>query len=194
MVGRPREFEVEEVLDLSIELFREYGYDATTIQDVVDFTGVGRQSLYNAFGDKRALFLAALDHYVEQDLDTLEPLRRRGADLETLREFFHGRIEHLAETEPARACFVASCAVEVGERDDEVAARIVYHAEELEDVYAKVLRAARRKGQLASGVILPAAVRMLLSITHGLTVMARCGADEAALYSAVDAAFTGLQA
>lgn len=194
MAGRPREFEVDEVLDLSVELFREYGYEATTIQDVVDFTGVGRQSLYNAIGDKRTLFLAALDHYVDQDVAWMDSLRRRGADLGSLREFFAARIDHLAETEPARACFVASCAVEIGERDEEVAERIARHATELEDTYAKVLRAARRRGQLTDATTLPSAVRMLVSITHGLTVMARCGATEAELHSAVDAAFRLLAA
>lgn len=194
MVGRPREFEVEEVLDLAVELFREYGYEATTIQDVVDFTGVGRQSLYNTFGDKRALFLAALDHYVRQDLATLDPLRRRGADLHTLREFFEERVGNLADTEPARACFVASCAVEMGPRDEAVGELVVWHATELEELYAKVLRAARRKGQVTDDVTLPAAARLLVSLTHGLTVMARCGTDETSLYSAITAVFTMLHA
>lgn len=188
MVGRPREFETDEVLDLSIELFREYGFAATTIQDIVDFTGVGRQSLYNSFGDKRALYLASIDHYVRLDLESLEPLQRRGAGLDGVQEFLNARVEQLTETEPSRACFIASTAVEVGDRDDEVGERITAYAEALEEAFARALRGARRKEQLADGVVLPATARLLTCLTHGIAVMARCGADGAALQSMVDAA------
>lgn len=187
MVGRPREFETEEVLDLSIELFREYGFAATSIQDIVDFTGVGRQSLYNAFGDKRALYLASLDHYLAEEEERLEPLERRGAGIEGIGEFFERRVAALAETEPARACFVASTAIEVGDRDEEIGTRIDQHVRALEDALGKALRSARRKGELVPEVPLPGLARTLLALHQGLGVLARCGSDETDLRSLVDA-------
>jgi AcrR family transcriptional regulator len=67
-VPRPRQFETGAVLDAAAAVFRERGYAATSLDDVIGRTEVGRASLYNAFGGKRALFLAALDRYVDAAL------------------------------------------------------------------------------------------------------------------------------
>ncbi len=65
-MGRPKEFDEAEVLERAVELFWARGYQATSVQDIVDHVGVNRQSLYNEFGGKDALFLAALRRYMER--------------------------------------------------------------------------------------------------------------------------------
>jgi len=62
-VVRPREFILEEVLDKAVETFWSKGYEATSIQDLVENMGIQRGSLYAAFGDKQCLFLTVLDRY-----------------------------------------------------------------------------------------------------------------------------------
>lgn len=61
----PKEFDEEAVLDAAVVCFWSRGYEATSIRDLIETTGLTAASLYNAFGDKRALFRTALDHYVE---------------------------------------------------------------------------------------------------------------------------------
>jgi TetR/AcrR family transcriptional regulator, transcriptional repressor for nem operon len=63
-MARPREFDEDVVLDAAIQCFWNRGFEATSVKDLIDRTGITAASLYNAFGDKRALFRAALDHYV----------------------------------------------------------------------------------------------------------------------------------
>ena len=62
-MARPKEFERDVVLDRAMQVFWSSGYEATSIQHLVDRMGIQRGSLYATFGDKRALFFAAIDHY-----------------------------------------------------------------------------------------------------------------------------------
>src|SRR5262249_38606558 len=65
-MARPKEFDRDAVLDRAVELFWAKGYEATSLGDLVESLGVGKQSLYDTFGDKHALYLAALDRYCEK--------------------------------------------------------------------------------------------------------------------------------
>ncbi|GIF76262.1 TetR/AcrR family transcriptional regulator [Asanoa siamensis] len=64
-MGRTREFDADAALAAAMRTFWERGYDGTSLTDLTSATGVGRQSLYLAFGDKQRLYLAALDRYRE---------------------------------------------------------------------------------------------------------------------------------
>ncbi len=71
MKGRPREFDREEALGQAMDLFWSQGYEATGVADLCDRMGLGRQSLYNTYGDKESLFAEALEHY---DRVQLQPM------------------------------------------------------------------------------------------------------------------------
>jgi TetR/AcrR family transcriptional repressor of nem operon len=64
-MARPKEFDPDQALDRAVELFWRKGYEATSIQDLVEALGINRSSLYGTFGDKHALYLAAIDRYCE---------------------------------------------------------------------------------------------------------------------------------
>src|ERR1700761_6506893 len=64
-MARPREFDEAEVLDAAVSCFWARGFEATSMRDLILETGLTGASLYNAFGDKQALYRRALDHYVE---------------------------------------------------------------------------------------------------------------------------------
>ena len=63
-MARPKGFETEKVLEKAMHLFRQKGYEATSMQEMVLCTGLSCSSLYNTFGEKHALFLAALEFYM----------------------------------------------------------------------------------------------------------------------------------
>src|SRR5271155_5916307 len=67
-MARPREFDEGAVLDAAVLCFWSRGYEATSVRDLVEKTGITAASLYNAFGDKRALYQRALDRYVEESI------------------------------------------------------------------------------------------------------------------------------
>ena len=78
-MGRLRSFDPDKVLDRAMHAFLARGFEATSIEDLVVCTGINRASLYGAFGDKRDLFLKALQLYVETGpIIELDPSARKG--------------------------------------------------------------------------------------------------------------------
>src|SRR5690606_20762283 len=83
--GRPRTFDEDEALDRAMRVFWARGYERTSLPELLDAMGIARQSLYHAFGDKRALFLRCLDRYAaEAARPTLERLRAPGRAIDAL--------------------------------------------------------------------------------------------------------------
>jgi TetR/AcrR family transcriptional repressor of nem operon len=91
MTGRPREFERDEALDKAMDLFWSQGYEATRVAQLCAHMGVGRQSLYNTFGDKESLFTEALTRYKQLRLEPMiTGLRGPGSGLENVRRLLEG--------------------------------------------------------------------------------------------------------
>src|SRR6266481_3828469 len=123
--GRPREFDLDKALDQAIPVFRERGYNATSIGDLIDAMGLASGSIYKAFKDKRAVFLAAFDRYMSLRNDqiarvanTAKPARER------LRDLLAFYVESSKGIEGRRGCLVVGSAVELAIVDREVAARV----------------------------------------------------------------------
>ena len=93
-MARPRQFDPDEVLDRSMHEFWQRGYHDTSVDDLVEATGVRPGSLYNTFrGGKRELFLGSLDRYSKLVVpEKLGALERPGASLAEVRGYFDGLI------------------------------------------------------------------------------------------------------
>src|SRR5262249_21353703 len=130
-MARIKAFDPEAVLDRAMLLFWRQGYEATSVQDLVDALGIGRGSLYATFGDKHALFLAALDRYSEMVFAALlPPLQADGSSRDALQQMF-SRVLDLA-TAPSHppGCLMTNTLAELGLRDTEVAERLVANFEQ----------------------------------------------------------------
>ncbi len=184
-MGRPREFDREAVLDRALEVFWERGYEATSVQNLVDGMGINRGSLYDTFGDKHTLFLAALDRYdqvwVTRVVDALAepgPVRAR------VRGVFEEASCEAARAE-RRGCFATNSAVELAPRDSCVAERFAGTLTRVETAFRRALLEAQRGGEIAADSDAPALARVLTSGLLGVRVMARAGADPDPLRDAV---------
>src|SRR5215470_6493052 len=121
-MARPRQFDPDEVIDRSMREFWERGYRDTSVDDLVEVTGVQPGSLYNAFpGGKRGLFLKALDRYsklvVPEKLGALEDV---GAGLAELRAYFDGLVDDLITPEGRMGCLMVNTAVELAAENSEI--------------------------------------------------------------------------
>src|ERR1700716_2408121 len=104
-MARQKEFDREEALYKAMEVFWSRGYEAASIQDLVRHMGINRQSLYDTFGDKHALYLQALDLYRQVETSKLfELLERRGSVRRALRQLFAGVVEGSACDGQRRGC------------------------------------------------------------------------------------------
>src|SRR5437879_13074253 len=147
---RPREFEPEQVLDSAMPPFRERGYRATSVADLVRATGVKPGSLYAAFpGGKHALLMGSLDRYSKLVVpQKLGELGQPGASVAEIRAYFDGLVRDLLSPEGRQGCLLVNSAIEKAAEDDEVAAVVRGHLARLERCFTAALRTAIRRGEV----------------------------------------------
>ncbi len=169
--GRPRSFDAGEVLGAATERFRTRGYAGTSLDDLVDATGLQRPSLYAAFGDKRALYLATLERTIDRAGRALDQLIEADLPLEqSLKVMFRAVIDGFltGETGPS-GCIMVSTSATSAVDDAEIRARLAAFVA-LEDGKIEQLLTARGDPRAA------AHARVATSVIHSLSVRARAGA------------------
>ncbi len=186
-MGRPRTFDKETVLDRALDVFWAQGYAATSVQDLVDAMDINRASLYNTFGGKHALYMAALRRYEEQWttelLDTLE-----GADdaLGGLRALLESVADDAADCPKRGSCLLTNAATELGHRDADTAERVTANFRRVEDALQETIERGQAAGDIPAEADARALARCLLNGLQGLRVLARTRPDRDALQDIVD--------
>ncbi|WP_157253631.1 TetR/AcrR family transcriptional regulator [Nonomuraea typhae] len=186
-MARTREFDTGAVVERAMGLFWRKGYAATSIQDLVEATGVGRGSLYAAFGSKDGLYEAALTRYAERSGAANAARLGRDAPIrQVLRELLVSLVEATTADPQRRGCLITNTATE-RLPDDPVAARVVGRA--LDGLAAQVsgaLRRAREAGELAPGADVTALADLIVTAVQGLRVQGKAGADRRRLVAVAD--------
>jgi TetR/AcrR family transcriptional repressor of nem operon len=176
-MARPSEFDRDQVVANAIRVFARHGYEAASTSDLLDAMGIGRQSLYGAFGDKRRLFLEALKQYSAASLDELRQALAGGATasaaLEAALVVGLGGADNL-ET----GCVGVGSIAEFGRSDPEVNALNDAAAHDVVAAFAARVREGVDGGELDPALDSEAAGRLLLALRSGLKIAARGGADE----------------
>lgn len=171
--------------------FERAGYAATSLDDLMQVTGLGKGSLYGAFGDKRQLFLRALDVSRDRQVALLrEGMRGNGSTLGRLRATLI-RLAAPSSAEQA-ACLLAHGAAELGEDDPDVRERTRGVFAAIEQVVAEALAAAVAEGELSPDLDVPRQARMLLATLQGATVLRHTGLAEDAVIAMVEVAVGNL--
>ncbi|HWO02124.1 MAG TPA: TetR/AcrR family transcriptional regulator [Blastocatellia bacterium] len=193
-MARPKEFDRDEALHKAMEVFWARGYEAASIQDLVRHIGINRQSLYDTFGDKHALYLQALDCYRQVEGRKLfELLERPGPVKKTLRHLFEGVVERALCDEQRRGCFVGNAMSELAGRCKETAARTCSNVAATEEAFYRTLLRGKKEGEL-KGVRHPRAVaRFLYSSMQGLVLMAKANQNRKALEDVVKVTLSVLE-
>lgn len=184
-----KSFDVGQALDRAMQCFWERGYGATSMQDIVDCTGVNRGSLYATYGDKRTIFLAALRMYDDRmRRKLLADFEEHYEPREAIRQLFLAFIENVSEAGGNRGCFLTNTALELASHDQEVG-QIVGHAQEqIEAFFARMIERAKARGEVPAHVPPTETARGLLAMLIGLVVLTRSRPDKALLQSVVDSA------
>lgn len=188
-MARPREFEEEAVLDAAIECFWRRGLEATSVRDLAEATGVNQPSLYNAFGDKRALFAQALERYATRSMrERIERLEQKHPPKEAIRAFFRELISRALSDPDHRGCLIVNSALEVAPHDAELKAVIASYLGEIEAFFYRCLERFRETGDLSPGVDPRDTARLFLGVLLGVRVAARAKPERALLEGMVRSA------
>jgi TetR/AcrR family transcriptional regulator, transcriptional repressor for nem operon len=148
---RAKEFDRDQALRRAAEVFWDHGFEGTSTDDLLQAMGIGRQSMYNAFGDKRRLYLEALQHYqAESGAELFERLRAASSPLSALTGVLLAVARQSAE-DRARGCMAVNAATEFGEADPEVGAVVNSGVMLCHAAFERVLAEARRPGRARGG-------------------------------------------
>jgi TetR/AcrR family transcriptional repressor of nem operon len=194
-MARPRQFDPEQVLDRTMREFWERGYRVTSVDDLVQATGVRPGSLYHAFpGGKRGLFLQALDRYSKLVVpEKMGALESAGAGLPELRAYFDGLVDDLTTPEGRMGCLMVNSAMELAAEDSEVGAIVRDHMKRLERNAIRALRNARRHGEVPERIDPRAKATQLMATGMGLMVVGKTNPGRKVLETIVEAAFADLK-
>ena len=181
-MARSKAFNEEDVLDKAVAVFWAKGYEATSMQDLVEAMGIQRGSLYATFGSKQQLFLQSLERYgkvvVKQFLDILES---KPSAVESIELFFAQLVEHLLTAGPLRSCLVTNSAIERGLRDEATKQKVLYLLNALEKGFYKTLQRANENGELSQELDLKKTASFLTSNMQGLLVIGKVCSERSVL-------------
>jgi TetR/AcrR family transcriptional repressor of nem operon len=189
-----KEFDRDQALQRAAEVFWDRGYEAASTDELLTAMGIGRQSMYNAFGDKRRLYLEALQHYqAESGAEMFERLRTAASPLAALSGVLLAVARQSAD-ERRRGCMAVNAATEFGQTDQEIGTIVNAGVNLCHAAYERVLASAKSKGEVRPDLDERAAARFLHTTLVGLRVSARSGAAPEMLHDIATVAIDGLRA
>lgn len=190
---RTSTFDPATALSKAVELFSSKGYSETSMEDIVQATGVSRYGLYGTFGNKRELFEQALDCYADlmgkqAFLRLLEP----GASLTHIRRIFEERVADMSNAEENKGCLFIHTAMELGRQDEGLREVLRRFMGRMSKLFAAGLESAKERGEVRADLDVRASGEMLTSTMFGLAVLGRTGFPRETLDGIVDSTLGSL--
>ncbi|MFT8764128.1 MAG: TetR/AcrR family transcriptional regulator [Gluconobacter potus] len=173
-MARPKAFDRGAALAAATKTFATYGYEGTSTEALVKSMGIGRQSMYDTFGDKRALYLEALQHYCFESVGQIAvTLQATGSPLTAIEAALLG---FAARIQDDSMCLGVGSVCEFGRRDREVTAIGKSSAASMQNIFAATIQRGKDLGEIPPEIDPKNAARFINATFIGLKVMARGGA------------------
>lgn len=185
--GRPREFDIDEVMEIAGRVFWEQGYHATSIESLCTSTGLFRASLYSAFGDKHGLLVAAFDRYAEGAIARLK--ERLQADLPP-REALRGALLHYtkvaAQLAGRHGCLITNAAIEMLPADEAFRPHVETTLRRIASQLAATVARGQQAGEFNPDLDEQEIANYLLCMIQGMRVLGKVNVSEKELESIVN--------
>ncbi len=186
-MARPKEFNEAKALKAAQELFWEQGYQASSLTQLTERMGIQRTSLYGTFGDKKQLFLAALDQYRNQAIrDLSAALQGEASPRGAIEGVLRHHITSACAGNAQKGCFCVNEMVELAPHDAEVAKRLKEHNRLVEQMLFETIERGKRQGEMPSLADSRAAARFLTNTLIGLQVALRTNPEVSFIKDAVE--------
>lgn len=152
MVGRPREFDTDQVLEAAMRAFWAKGYESTSLTDLVAATGLHKGSLYQAFGDKHSLFVQALQRYLDEMLRLEhEAVSKAATPLQGLKDVLHGMIDMTDDDDDCpMGCLAVNSLIEMVPHDEKIEQIMANHMGLVRSTFGKVVSRAQAAGEIGT--------------------------------------------
>jgi TetR/AcrR family transcriptional repressor of nem operon len=194
-MARPKEFDPEEALDKAKHVFWHKGYEATSMEDLLSAMDINRGSLYDTFGDKRELFLKAMDRYCAGGGvgSRISILNQPGPALPLIRRFIGAMLEFGLSDPQRRGCLITNTVMELASHEKDIARKTSGRFQMAEDAFFKLLTRAKQEGELAKDKDPRALARFLVTMMQGTIVMIKAGAPAEAVKQTAQTALSVLE-
>ena len=193
-MARVKEFDRDQAVRRAAEVFWDKGFERASTEDLLRAMGIGRQSMYDTFGDKRSLYLEALrDYQAWAGADLLDRLRGAASPLAALGDVLLAVARQRARDRD-RGCLAVNAATEFGRTDPGVSAFVDAGVTLCQATFERVLAEAKRTGEVRADLDERAAARFLHATLVGMRVSARSGAPAEVLHDIATTAIDGLRA
>ena len=178
-MARNREFDPKVALDKAMMVFWRKGYIDTSIDDLVEATGVSRYGLYDEFGSKHGLFLASLDHYQNTAVNAYFGIvERSGAAMTEIKFYFDTLLNWYALPEGKLGCLMCNSATEVAPHDKSVQKKVGSALIRMSTGFSRALMNAKEHGEVRADLDIQQAADFLTGTLLGTSVMVRSGASK----------------
>lgn len=190
---RTKQFQEEEVLQKAVEIFWRKGYHATSMEDLVQYLGINRGSLYDTFGGKKQLFEKAIRKYIQDNTKiTHELLSQHKSVKEGLYHFFKVVVEGSIADDEKKGCLVVNTSTELATSDPEMAKILIRNRQNFEEIFLQYLKTGQEKGEIGNDKDLEAISKYLVTFFNGLKVSAKINPQGADMHAVVRAGLSVL--
>lgn len=186
--GRPRAYDPQSALARAADVFWKAGYAGTSLDDLVEATGMNRPSLYAAFGDKRDLYLKTLDHYLQEFRTHARAIVADDPPLRVFFQRFYGKALDIYFADGPRGCYTVGTAATVAAVDDEVRQFLADRVRNADDFLGNRIEKARQRGEIARDADTTALAHLATATLHTLAVRSRAGVPRKQLDQLADGA------
>lgn len=181
-MARPREFDEVAALDAAVEHFWLHGYQSTSVRELAAAMGITSASLYNAFGDKRALFKMALARYIETSIEG-RVIREHHSTILAIDAFFKDIVNYSLRDKDRKGCLLVNSVLELGDDDKELKGIVSDVFGEIETFFKRAISRGQERGEVSTRLPATDLARLLLGTLLGIRVLARLRPNRALLES-----------
>jgi len=192
-MNRPRQYDREEVLEKTTNLFWEKGFEATSMNEVVARTGLNKHSLYSEFGDKEKLFIDCIDYYSSNSSRFVRDiLARKPLGLSNIEAFFENRVSYAA-SDDCKGCLIFNSVTEKETLSEEINLRIKSRVSKIKALFYNCLKAAQERKEISGDKDCKALADYLTCFTCGLVNFGKNETNKKELRKMVDVALSSVK-
>jgi TetR/AcrR family transcriptional repressor of nem operon len=186
-MARTKQFDERQALVSAMLVFWEKGYEGTSIQDLEHATGLNRTSIYNAFGNKRAIFDRVMDCYKESVMSALFAELDAAPNIkEGIRRMLNGALDIHFDKDNPGGCLVVLSILESGQHDEQSQASMRQTLQDLKSALQARLSKAKKSGELSRDLDAGSTATTIATTMVGMMVMGKANISRTALRKTVN--------
>ncbi len=193
-IGRPREFDTDQALAAAMRQFWSKGYEATSLQNLLEVMDVSKSSFYETFGSKHGLLEQCLTLYANTLITSLrDELRQAKTGLSFIEKVFKGLIDEAAAKDEKCGCLIVNTTNEMAQRDKIIAKLVANGTKSLQGVFEEAVRRGQKEGNIPLKKTPETLSNYLVSSMMGLKTMVKGGADAKTIKDICEVTITALK-